>query len=147
MLARILEHGKFAPRPTLLVAVTVCCALVSVAHAADKLGSPESGFATLVETSSAATHEEACSCGPELWVVNTRRLPTCPPCGEVACEPEVCHFVCGRGWLSASVADIVATDQPGVVTTILVHGNDTDKNAAIEQGQEFFSGVSRHNHQ
>ena len=73
-----------------------------------------------------------------LWLISTRALPRPGgdgPSPEFA--PEVQRYVYGRGWVPAPLEALVAS--PGAVTTIFVHGNDTNADMALRGGTGLYS--------
>lgn len=57
--------------------------------------------------------------GPHFWLVSTRERHGCQY------SPRVEWYGCSTGWQPSSLAALVASDDPDVVTVIYVHGNDT----------------------
>ncbi len=75
----------------------------------------------------------------QLWLVNTRQLPDCP-CPR--CDPgqfEVYRHQCDVGWQRSSREEFLASSDPQSVTTVYVHGNDTDAARARTGGQQLYA--------
>jgi hypothetical protein len=74
-----------------------------------------------------------------LWLVSTRRLPY--PGGNPTSPdfaPDVHVYVLARGWIQASFNELVSAGGGGVVTTVFVHGNDTDADYALRGGTTLY---------
>jgi hypothetical protein len=75
----------------------------------------------------------------ELWLVSTRRLPKA---GDNAIAPEFAPDVyryLGQGnWVPSSLVDFLQSAPAGAVTTIFVHGNDTDAAYAAGGGGNLY---------
>ena len=85
---------------------------------------------------------EASSKGSELWLVSTRRLPMAGDSGvSPQFSPDVYRYAGARGWIPSSLAEFVRSEPPDVVTSIFVHGNDTDAAYAAGGGGNLFSQV------
>lgn len=83
--------------------------------------------------------QPACSPVAEctLWLVSTRGLPDCPPCG--ACfEPRVCRHDCRAGWVPATSDAFFASDDAGTITVVCIHGNNTPLNDSISDGLQAY---------
>ena len=81
---------------------------------------------------------EATRGASELWLVSTRRLPK-PGDNAVSPDfsPDVYRYV-GGGWVPSSLAEFLRSDDPGVVTSIFIHGNDTDAAYAAGGGGNLY---------
>jgi hypothetical protein len=70
----------------------------------------------------------------ELWLVSTRRMSAAGPGGAAPeLTPDVFRYVSGRGWIPSSLDELVRA-RPLAVTSIFVHGNDTDAEEAVNDG-------------
>ena len=78
----------------------------------------------------------------EVWLVSTRRLSALPSAGSVpAFTPDVYRYTAGRGWMPASLDELMQPS-PQAVTSIFVHGNDTNAEAAVSDGLGLFSQLA-----
>ncbi|HEV7225433.1 MAG TPA: hypothetical protein VGN42_22195 [Pirellulales bacterium] len=73
----------------------------------------------------------------QLWLVSTRQLPHGPrAAGEF--DFEVQRYQQEAGWSAASLEELFAADDDRLVTSVLVHGNHTNRQWAIDKGLAFY---------
>jgi predicted esterase len=77
--------------------------------------------------------------GSELWLVSTRRLPTGVDCCTPTFEPDVLRFVCGRGYVPATLTELIADEDPVRPTIIFVHGNGNDADDSAETALDLYN--------
>ena len=76
----------------------------------------------------------------QLWLVSTRRLPDCP-CD--AGRMDVYRFECSIGWQRSSQEELLAAGGSEFVTSVFIHGNDTDPAEAQAEGQQLYSRLTK----
>ena len=77
-----------------------------------------------------------------MWLVSTRRLPYAggnPTSPDFA--PDVSCYVPSRGWVPSSFNALVAAGGHSALTTVFVHGNDTDADFALRGGAGLYGQV------
>lgn len=89
------------------------------------------------DASDAATGQ---SDGHQLWLISTRSLPHSPQTSGQA-SPGIRRFRKNSGWTDAAFEELTAADSPQLVTSVLVHGNDTDSRLAISKGWEVYRSL------
>ncbi|HVX59483.1 MAG TPA: hypothetical protein VHC19_02740 [Pirellulales bacterium] len=78
----------------------------------------------------------------QLWLVNTRSLPhSSRDSGQASLA--IRRYRQGAGWADASLEELTASDSPQFVTSVLVHGNDTDSRLAVSKGWEVYRSLVR----
>jgi hypothetical protein len=77
--------------------------------------------------------------GSELWLVSTRSLPLAGDCCVPRFAPNVFRFLCGRGFVRATLAELIADEDPERPTFIYIHGNDSDADDAAETGLDLYN--------
>ncbi len=78
----------------------------------------------------------------QIWLISTRNLGHCAdPCQLDAPELRYCRFDLGTGWSTSSAEEFFATDQPGLLTTVYVHGNRMTADAVVERGLKMYGGL------
>jgi hypothetical protein len=74
----------------------------------------------------------------QLWLLSTRRLPsalrTTGDTNVADLNFEVERYDPRSGWSAASLAELFAADDPRLTTSVLVHGNHTDRQWAVTKG-------------
>ena len=78
----------------------------------------------------------------QLWLVNTRQLPDCPCVHCDTGRVEVYRRECGTGWQRSSQQAFLAAGGADFVTTVFVHGNDTDAAEARDEGQQLYARLT-----
>jgi hypothetical protein len=73
----------------------------------------------------------------QLWMVSTRNLSANHAC-QGHFNPQVSRFACNQGWLDSSWDDFQAAEDPRLVTTIFIDGNDTDAYRADRDGRTMY---------
>jgi hypothetical protein len=77
-----------------------------------------------------------------MWLVSTRRLPYAggnPVSPDFA--PDVSCYVPSQGWIPSSFNALVAAGGHSTLTTVFVHGNDTDADFALRGGTGLYGQV------
>ena len=77
--------------------------------------------------------------GSELWLVSTRSLPLGGDCCAPKFAPNVFRFICGAGFQRATLAELIADEEPDRPTIIYIHGNDNDPDDAAETGLDLYN--------
>lgn len=78
----------------------------------------------------------------QLWLLSTRSLPHGSRASGQS-SPSVRRFQPGLGWSDAPLEELLSADSPRHVTSVLVHGNDTDSKLAIAKGFEVYRTLVR----
>jgi len=79
----------------------------------------------------------------QFWLVSTRVLPhdDAPKPGDL--QPRVWRHLPRAGWTDTTLDELLSAGDPRLVTTVLVHGNDTSHDDAIAKGIEVFREFRR----
>lgn len=75
----------------------------------------------------------------QLWLISTREAPSA--CCQGTADPEAFTYQRLDGdcqWASAGLPEFLKSSDPAVPTTILIHGNRTDSQGAVEMGYQFY---------
>lgn len=76
--------------------------------------------------------------GSELWIVSTRNLPIDGDCCAPKFAPCVFRYICGRGFVQATLAEVIADENVDRPTFIYIHGNDSDADDAAETALDLY---------
>lgn len=112
-----------AGRHALVLALLCLCALpmFSAAEAAEPCASSSS-----------------CAAASDLWLISTRGL--CGGCGDLQVE----HYCCDGGWQQSTLEEyLAAAEDPALVNSIFVHGNDYEAWLARQEGMRFYHALTR----
>ncbi|HEX4142570.1 MAG TPA: hypothetical protein VHY91_03395 [Pirellulales bacterium] len=97
----------------------------------------------------AAAQTAAALCAPalvrpqdDLWLVSQRGLG-CSPAGVLPSALHYWHYVPGAGWQKATSADFFASDDPGTLTQIWIHGNQIEHSRAFGVGWTVYTSLAR----
>jgi hypothetical protein len=77
----------------------------------------------------------------QLWLISTRAMRGYKPCPNLS-DLRIQRHVCGQGWQSATLDEFLAADDPQMVTTIWIHGNDVPSERAYEQGLTMYQKLA-----
>jgi hypothetical protein len=77
--------------------------------------------------------------GSELWLVSTRSLPIDGDCCTPKFAPNVFRYICGKGFVRATLAELIADEDLERPTFIYIHGNDNDADDAAETGLDLYN--------
>ena len=78
----------------------------------------------------------------QIWLISTRKLGNCgDPCQMTVPRLQFCRLDHGGGWSKSSAEEFFATDEPGALTTVYVHGNRMTADAAVERGLKMYGGL------
>jgi hypothetical protein len=78
----------------------------------------------------------------QLWLVSQRGLG-CAPAGAAPSDLHYWHYVPGAGWQAATSADFFASDDPGALTQIWIHGNQITHGQAFRVGWTVYTSLAR----
>jgi hypothetical protein len=78
----------------------------------------------------------------QLWLVSTRRLPDCPCVHCDTGRADIYRYECGVGWQRSSQEAFLAAGGSDFVTTVFVHGNDTDAEEARDEGHQLYARLT-----
>ncbi|HTU25269.1 MAG TPA: hypothetical protein VMF30_07730 [Pirellulales bacterium] len=78
----------------------------------------------------------------DLWLVSQRGL-ACTPGGADPSTLRYWHYIPGAGWQPATSDQFFASDDPGVLTQIWIHGNQIDHAGAFGVGWTVYSALAR----
>jgi hypothetical protein len=77
-----------------------------------------------------------------VWLVSDRWLG-CADVDARATNLKYWRYEQGRGWQQANAADFFATDDPGSVTHIWIHGNQIEHSRTFQVGWTAYSAIAR----
>jgi pimeloyl-ACP methyl ester carboxylesterase len=102
-------------------------------------------FLACANTTGVAADAAAQNPASQVWLANTR---SAPGCGDLeAGASQITYFrldeACCR-WQAADAAAFQAAFTPGVPTIVLVHGNGSDEEAAVQHGNELYCLLKQH---
>ena len=72
----------------------------------------------------------------EVWIVDTRGLPSCPP--DQPAHPAYWRMNGQCTWAASDEKTFLATDHPSMPTIVHVHGNRYTADDAVQEGYEFY---------
>jgi hypothetical protein len=78
----------------------------------------------------------------QLWLVSQRGLG-CAPGGASPTKLHYWHYVPGTGWQAATSAEFFASDDPGTLTQIWIHGNQIEHARAFQVGWTVYTSLAR----
>lgn len=78
----------------------------------------------------------------QLWLVSQRGLG-CSPAGASPSELHYWHYIPGAGWQAATSSDFFASDDPGTLTQIWIHGNQISHARAFSVGWTVYTSLAR----
>ena len=107
---------------------------------------PRSTEPTAIKTespvSASTTDAPATADGHQLWLVSTRSLPHDARANGLS-TPEVRRYESNSSWSQSTLEELLASNEPRLTTSLLVHGNDTDSPLAISKGFEVYRNLTR----
>ncbi len=78
----------------------------------------------------------------ELWLVSSRGLGSCDLEANVE-QLKYWHYVRGQAWVRSDLAELVATDDPDVITVVFLHGNRIPSCEAFTKGWSAYRQLIR----
>jgi hypothetical protein len=122
------------------IACLVACLAAATAKAEDNSRTQhadESTVTAVKSTSAERTVPAACSHCPrpldQVWLISTRSLG-CTVAIDSPPNFQVQRRSAEGSWTNSSIDEFLATDDPGIATCIVIHGNQVDYSYAVEQG-------------